>query len=193
MLTNKYLKALWLKESDRQSCIDQLAELRESFTQITGVSNTYRHAKLEMEVGDCYISLQQKEKALDHFNRGNEIITHVYGPSHSLHQRYYSFALLYYSLASENEKLNHFAKEVMDLVVRVNGEHSMFNLDTFLTQISVLSDVEAGDSEIIKVIDEMKKCSETSNYLTQAKVIRSMGLFQESLRVYKDVYPNETM
>ena len=81
----------------------------------------------------------------------------------------------------------------MDLVVRVNGEHSMFNLDTFLTQISVLSDVEAGDSEIIKVIDEMRKCSETSNYLTQAKVIRSMGLFQESLRVYKDVYPSETM
>lgn len=117
----------------------------------------------------------------------------MYGPSHSLHQRYYSFALLYYSLASENEKLNHFAKEVMDLVVRVNGEHSMFNLDTFLTQISVLSDVEAGDSEIVKVIDEMRKCSETSNYLTQAKVIRSMGLFQESLRVYKDVYPNETM
>lgn len=57
MLTNKYLKALWLKESDRQSCIDQLIELRESFTYITGVSNTYRHAKLEMEIGDCYISL----------------------------------------------------------------------------------------------------------------------------------------
>ena len=32
MLTNKYLKALWLKESDRQLCIDQLIELRESFT-----------------------------------------------------------------------------------------------------------------------------------------------------------------
>ena len=57
MLTNKYLKALWFKESDRQSCVQQLTELRENFTKITGVTNTYRHAKLEMEIGDCYISL----------------------------------------------------------------------------------------------------------------------------------------
>ena len=39
----------------------------------------------------------------------------------------------------------------------------------------------------------MRKCSETSNYLTQAKVIRSMGLFHESHKVYKDVYPNDMM
>jgi hypothetical protein len=130
---------------------------------------------------------------LDHFNAGNEIITQVYGPSHSLHQRYYSFALLYYSLTGNNEKLLGLAKEVIDLVVSVNGEHSMFNLDTLLTQISVLSDVEAGDSEIVKVIDKMRKCSETSNYITQAKVIRSMGLFHESHKVYKDIYPNDTM
>jgi hypothetical protein len=65
MLTNRYLKALWLKDSDKQQTVEDLNLLRQQFTEITGVTNTYRHAKLELELGDCLLSLNRKQQALE--------------------------------------------------------------------------------------------------------------------------------
>lgn len=85
MLTNRYLTALWLKEQQRDATVKELNTLALLFSEILGRgTNTYRHAKIELELGDCMIALKKKTEARDLFEKAAALIVELFGPSHGV-------------------------------------------------------------------------------------------------------------
>lgn len=66
----------------------------------------------------------------------------------------------------EAVKLRALAESNLELVQQVNGTDSIFTLDAQLTKVSVLTDVEAQDEEILGVISQMEAISLANNHTT---------------------------
>lgn len=56
------------------------------------------------------------------------------------------------SMNDEFETTKMLAEVNLDLATKVNGDDSVYILDSLLTKVSVLSDLDASDEEMLKVI-----------------------------------------
>lgn len=112
------------------------------------------------------LSLKRSEQAREAFEKGSTLIAELFGPLHGLNQRALYFKLYLSSINEETIQLRTLAERNLKLVQQVNGLESSFTLDALLTKVSVLTDVEAPDEEIVGVISEMEAISSANSHTT---------------------------
>ena len=76
--------------------------MKERADKILGCKESYRHAKILLEIGEHYLNLKQFESSLEFLNKGGQIIKTIYGESHSLVQKFNQYMLLYQSFKQDN-------------------------------------------------------------------------------------------
>jgi len=84
MLTNKYLKTLWMKSCDPYKSIKDLEFLQSETERLIG-PNTFRQCKILMELGEAYLQVKEKEKGLALLEEGRVLLETLHGKDHALY------------------------------------------------------------------------------------------------------------
>ena len=47
--------------------------------------DSYRHAKIYLEIGECYLNMNEREQGLNYVEEGGQRIKSIFGMGHSLY------------------------------------------------------------------------------------------------------------
>lgn len=70
ILSNIYLKTLWVKSNDTVQSISDLEKIADLTTHLFGTSTSFRHSKICMEIGETYSINEDKGRAGEALEEG---------------------------------------------------------------------------------------------------------------------------
>jgi hypothetical protein len=86
------LKGLWSAKFDFSKATDELLEAYHMFEEVQGDDKTYYGANCQLEIGSNYLRLNEPQTATAFLYKANEILENLFGDSHPIIQKYYSYS-----------------------------------------------------------------------------------------------------